>query len=269
MKKVRICAVQPAHLTMEQADQLVDQLYDVHTRIFSGVSKVDFVRYVLFPEARYTKIYLYKNADSDIVGYLAAHYFERVVDGRKVLIARGENGVLPAYRCHWTNTFIMIKEGLRLKMRYPFRKAYYLGCFVYPVIYSIFARYAHKFYPNPNYEIPPTVEQQLYILADCFHLPKVDAANKLIRQVGWVTRDTATCCERLQNSKRKSIQFYLQQNPNYAKGNGLLTLFPLTYKNILLSIGNVLRAKLKRTVQSFRKTSELQVQASACPAASG
>ena len=246
MKKIQVRSTQPKQLSPKQATQLTDQLYDVHCQIFSGVSKKEFIQYVLFPEALYTRIYLYENQDSTIVGYLAIHCFERLVEGKKTLIMRGENGVLPAYRCHWTNTITMMKEGLRLKTRYPFRSCYYLGCFVYPVIYSIFARYMHEFYPNPNYATPPAIEQQMLAIADSFHLPQVDEANALVRQVGWVTKDTAACVNRLQRSKRLSIQFYLHQNPNYVDGNGLLTLSPVSYKNVLLSIANVLKFKLGR-----------------------
>jgi hypothetical protein len=63
----------------------------------------------------------------------------------------------------------------------------------------------------------------------------VEEKNPLVRKVGWITLATDEEKAFWQRSKDPHLQFYINLNPDFDKGNGLLTLVPLTFLNLFLS----------------------------------
>ncbi len=72
-------------------------------------------------------------------------------------------------------------------------------------------------------------------LADEFDLKMVDQNNPFVRKVGWITQAIEE--EKLfwRNCNNPHIQFYINLNPDFNKGNGVLTLMPLTFLNLIIS----------------------------------
>ena len=66
-------------------------------------------------------------------------------------------------------------------------------------------------------------------LADSFGLKTTADDHPLVRDVGWRLHDTDKDIERFSSSRRKEVRFYLEQNPGYIDGAGLLYLASLDW----------------------------------------
>jgi hypothetical protein len=233
IRNVKVQTIEPKYIFQEKLIKLIESLYTVHCKIFDGVDKNNFIHYVIFPEANYTKIHLFKNTKGELVGYFSFHHFEKQIGPKKVIILRGEAGILPEYRRKHNVITEIIKDGLISKLRYFFREVYVLGCFVHPIMYYSIAKNAYRVYPNYRYETPQKIKMLMFELAKEFHLKKIDENTPFVREIGWITKESDVDRQRLRNSEKKEIQFYLEQNPNYGKGFGLEILIPLSFSNLL------------------------------------
>jgi len=232
-RKVRVHTVDPQGLSKERLGDLIDSLYAVHCKIFDGVDKKTFIHYVVLPQAKLTRIHLFEDMAGGLVGYFSMHHFEKRISQRRVIILRGEAGILPEYRRKHHVISVIIKEAVFNKLRYLLRKIYVLGCFVHPIMYYSVAKNAYRLYPNYRYATPQDVEKLMSELGREFHLKEIDERYPFVRDIGWITKESDVDRQRLRNSTKREIQFYLEQNPHYEKGFGLETFIPLSLTNAL------------------------------------
>jgi len=226
----------PSKLTPGARQNLSENLFKVHKRIFKGLNEKEFDHYVVNSPAKITKIFIYKNKNNDeIVGYFAVHCFEKRVNDKPLVIFRGEAGLVPEYRHKNADIYFWFKEAMKFKIFHPNKEIFYLVCPVNPSVYARFAKYMYKVYPKYNCIIPPHIKNLMMQLADEFDLKKVEENNPFVRKVGWITQATAE--EKLfwQNCKNPHVRFYIDLNHDFDKGNGVLTLMPLTFLNLLIS----------------------------------
>ncbi|MBZ4417477.1 cyclic nucleotide-binding domain-containing protein [Myxococcus sp. RHSTA-1-4] len=237
--------VVPKSLSVEERQRLTDALYAVHQQIFDGVERESFAKYVVESKAEQTWIQVHKNDEGDIVGYFAMHVFEKPLNGVKTAVFRAEAGSLRAYRGANTNTRFGLALVLKYLLRNPGRPTYYMGSLVHPSSYSLLAKYCGDIWPRREQPVPPELLAFMDGLATEFGLEKVDAANPLLRQVGWRTRESEVERDYWRQCDKPSARFFVEANPGYVDGHGLVTLVPATVANIL-SVMRVLGGRTLR-----------------------
>lgn len=236
----------PSALDAGARGRLADELYEAHCLIFEGVDKETFVKYVVESKAQYTWIQTHRNGEGRIVGYGAAHVFEKRLAGEDVAIFRGESGMVRDYRGGGKNIALGIDRVVRYMWAHPGRPLYYLGALVHPSGYLQLTRYADRVWPNPDCSIPVDLAALMEELGRDFGLERVAPATPLVRKVGWVTRDEATDSNHWKDHASPAVQFFLRENPGYLQGNGLLTLVPITLGGVVRSAGRFAIHKAKR-----------------------
>jgi hypothetical protein len=235
-KIVSTIAIYPLKLTHEARQKLSETLYNVHKHIFKGLNEEEFDHYVVNSPANFTKIYMYYNkSKKEIAGYFAVHYFEKFINNKQLVIFRAEAGILPEYRHKNADISFWLKESIKFKILHPNKEAYFLVSPINPGVYANLATHIYKIYPRYNSIIPSEVDKLMMLLADEFSLKMVEKKNPLIRKVGWITLATDEEDAFWQRSKNPHLQFYINSNPDFNEGNGLLTLVPLTFLNLFLS----------------------------------
>jgi len=246
----------PSKLTPEARQNLSDNLFKVHKRIFKGLNEKEFDHYVVNSPAEVTKIFIYKNkSKEEIVGYFAVHRFEKRVNDKPLVIFRAEAGLVPEYRHKNADIYFWFKEALKFKIFHPNKEIFYLVCPVNPSVYARFAKYMYKVYPKYDCIIPPHIKNLMMQLADEFDLKKVDQNNPFVRKVGWITQATEEEKVFWQSCNDPHIRFYIDLNPDFDKGNGVLTLMPLTFLNLFVSFFSFfIYYTLKRKIRyNFRR----------------
>ncbi|HYH94908.1 cyclic nucleotide-binding domain-containing protein [Hyalangium sp.] len=240
----------PKSLSPEARSQLIDALYAVHNQIFDGVERQSFAKYVVESKAEHTWIQVHKSEAGEIVGYFAFHIFERQLGGVPTAVFRAEAGSLRAYRGSNVNARFGLSLALRYLLKNPGRRAYYLGSLVHPSSYAVFARYCGEVWPRQGAQTPPELQSFMEELAAEFGLEKVDAARPLVRKVGWKTRETEAEREYWQHCDKPAARFFIEANPGYVNGDGLVTVVPATAANILSVIRALGERKLRQPVEA-------------------
>jgi hypothetical protein len=209
--------------------QFASELFTVHNAIFSGLDEDAFSHYVFRSGATRTKIRIYRNSKSEIVGYAAVHRYDKKVSTGPVTVFRAEAGLLPQYRAHGTTFYFYTLELLKYRLLHPLQRIFYLGMLVHPSSYLVFARHFHEVYPKHDCEIPADMRRLMQSMADDFGIPRVDPVDPMIRRVGWRTRRAKHFWIRTEDP---DVVFFRERNPGYRQGHGLLVLVPITFMNL-------------------------------------
>jgi hypothetical protein len=241
--------IAPKTLSPAERVKFIETLYGVHSQIFEGVDKESFVKYVVDSTAEHTWIELQKNAQGQVVGYIAAHIFERALRGKKTAILRAEAGLLRDYRGSGASPRFGVKLLVRYMAAHPGRPIYYLGSLVHPSSYAVLEKYAGEVWPSPAADLPADIASFMTELASEFGLDRVGEANPLIRKVGWQTRDSGKDRAYWLQCDKPAARFFVQVNPGYGQGHGLLTLVPVTFSTVARAAGVSIRERGKRWAQ--------------------
>ncbi len=232
--------IDPTQMPPGQREIVFRRLYRVHQQIFAGVPIENFMAYLVRPEAVRTRIQLYRNETGRIVGYCAVHLFERAIDRRTVGVIRAEAGLLPGYRGTSATLWFGGSEALRYKALHPLRTTVLFATPVHPSSYHMLSKYLWRSYPYPGRKTPPWVQRLLEGLADTSGSEPANPADPLLRDVGWITRETAAERKNWQSSPEQDIQYYLGRNPDYGRGIGLAMISPLAPGNLIMSTAQYL-----------------------------
>ena len=239
---ISVVSINPKNLNHQQKESLVKELYAIHNTIFDGTTEHHFRKYVIDSEAEVTKVRLYKSGEQ-IIGYSALHFFETHPNGKKCTIIRGETGFLPQFRRKGILVNSTIFEPVKYKILNPFRKTYVFGSFVHPAMYLTLAKFCWKMYPHPRREIPRKYQKMMLDFANRYNLPEVPSCSPFVRRVGWICREEESEKSRWSKTENTIARYYVETNPDYTLGNGLLILTPVTFLNIALSLSIYLKKK--------------------------
>ena len=240
--------IDPSRLSIDEKESFINSLYQLHSKIFDGVERASFVSYVVDSPADWTRIRIYKNSVDEWIGYCAVHRFRKIIFDRPYVIIRAEAGILREYRGRSLTLWFGFNEAIKYRIKHPFCALYYLGSFVHPSVLYMFSRYFSEYYPRADTPIPKQIKVFMLELANIFHIEPADEQDVLVRQVGWITRESTEDRGFWQNHTHPIVKFYIKTNPGYVSGSGLLTLVPLTFSNILMSLIRFMKNKLVRRV---------------------
>jgi CRP-like cAMP-binding protein len=251
MPPVRSEVVVPSSLQGPEREAFIDALYAVHASIFDGVDRDAFVHYVVDSPAEQTRIQVHRDQSGRIVGYFAFHMFRRDVRGQASMILRAESGILREFRGGASSLRFGFGEGIRHAARSSGMPIYYLGCLVHPTSYHMFCKYLHPVWPS--LESPPDAALRALMseLGDSFGLERV-GEDPLVRHVGWRTRDTEAERAFWQRCDKPDIRYYVEQNPGYGEGHGLLTLVRVTPGLIAGGLGRIAQEKGGHRLERLR-----------------
>ena len=134
--------------TLSDADRaaLTEELYGCHCRIFAGVSRADFVKYVINSPADDTRLFLLRDDAGTIRGYAAFHVFIKAHPDGPLAIVRIETGFERAWRRTSASGWFIIRQVLRVVLQYAGYRSYFLASFVHPSAYVALHRHA----PQPT-----------------------------------------------------------------------------------------------------------------------
>ena len=238
--------IDPSSLSPGKKESFIDSLYQLHMQIFDGVERNTFVSYVVDSPSDWTRIRIYKNSVNEWIGYCAVHRFNTRVFNHPYVIFRAEAGILREYRGRSQTLWFGFYEAIKYRLKHPFCVMHYLGSFVHPAVLYMFSRYFTEYYPRADMPIPKKTKDFIIELADIFHIEALEGQDVLVRKVGWITRESTKDKKFWQNHTHPIVKLYIKTNPGYVKGYGLLTLVPLTFGNIFMSLFRFMKNKLMR-----------------------
>lgn len=255
MKTITLSApILPHKMTAATREKTAQRLFAIHTQIFDGVSYEQFKRYVVEPESKVTKIWTIQDLQGMDVGYITYQVFEPRIPTkwwqRSPLVYRTEVGILPAYRKGNLTFKHLFFQNVKGFFKSGCRRSFFVATPVHPVPYKIAAKQVGTIYPYPGKPIPAPVRSLMNSLSETLGL--ANGAGEFEKKVGWIVRDSPQRRERILKSKDPITQFYLEQNPGYVNGNGMMMVIPFTLRNGFHSLLNLARRRGRKLWNKLR-----------------
>jgi hypothetical protein len=245
MGRLRSFVADLNEMTAEETAALVNSLYQFHDSVFCGVDEAAFGRAMINSHAQLNKIKVVTDESGKICGYCAVHRADRLVSHGSVSVFKVEMGVSREYRGRALLRRFVGNQFRHHFLRHPFRKTFFLSAFVHPASYRTAAGVVWKLYPNRRHPTPPQMERLMNELADALDYAR-DDERPWTRKVGWISRDDDKDRAYWETQSHPDIRYFLERNPDYSRGNGLLSIMPLTPANIAITFAIGLRERLKR-----------------------
>lgn len=218
--------IDPSTLSPNAREAFTAELFAAHCRIFAGVDRATFAAYVVDSPAERTRIQVFRD-EGEIVGYAAFHAFEREHEGRPCLVLRTEVGLLPAYRRGTRMGGFLVREVMGVLLRNPGRAVYGLSCATNPASYRALTRDCDRVWPHWERPTPPATAALMTSLAERFGLEPVEGACPGVYHVGWKTLQDEHERRQWRACSHPASQLYVQRNPGYSEGHGMLILIEL------------------------------------------
>ena len=214
-------------MSSQDRQDLSERLFAVHSKIFEGVQKEQFIRYVIEPETRVTKIYLLQNAEGLDVGYITFQQFHARLDRGSRNVFRTEVGILPAYRGHNVSMRLLSREITKAYFKSGCKRSFFLATPIHPNPYCAALRSGVSVYPHPKKETPSRVLELMDKLSAALNISQVGVHSRYEKEVGWIVRENPAKRARVLARTDPASRFYLEQNPDYHLGNGMMMVIPV------------------------------------------
>ena len=244
---VRSEAVIPGELSASERSRLADELLEVYQEIYESADREYVLKTVVEANADHTTVLLHKNAEGKIVGYFAIMFYERQFRGVPTTVIRSSVGTRRAYRGNNSNIGWALRVLMQYRLSHPGRPIYGLGAMAHPSSYLQVVRYVNEYWPRPDEAVPPDVLAFMLDIADEFEMRTVDPERPLVRYAWLTTRESDVEREYWLQSDKPAVKFFVSANPTYSKGNGLLTLFPISPSMLAHLTFRIARDRARKT----------------------
>jgi len=209
--------------------RLEDELYDLWSDYFVGLSKERFVATHLFDR---TSVYLFYGADGTLAGFANANVYPVEAEGRRCAVMTAGTFARLEYDATKTIVLCGLQETLRVRAERPRWPIAYLGAATSPTSYRGVARWVSRFHPAPDREPPSWVTAWVVEVARQRDLP-------LSPDDPWLTRFPARPRQvgRLVGSRTVRaggpyVDYFLKRAPHWESGECLLTLVPIDLRTV-------------------------------------
>lgn len=239
-----------------QVRALARTLFEPHHRVFDRVHFDKFFDYLSQPDTTRTRIQGAFLPDGRAVGYTAVHFYELEFRGRPCVLVRMASGFDPRFRGKSGPGAFLAQELARYRLARPGWDMYGVSFVVHPRSYKFLAQFMPDFHPNWNEPTPDDLQEFMISLADRFGFPAVEGAQPLVRDVGWVARDTAQERTWWARTDDPAARFYASYNPGSADGHGIILFCNFSAAGLASGIGRLAQHTLSRRWE--QAVSELQ-----------
>lgn len=194
-------------------------------------------------------VYLcHDRADGRLCGFEALRTLAFAEGGRRrIVVFTFFADLAPPLRGRGVLLRIGLGRYLRLRLRHPFARLYWVFSAATFPSFLLMARNLRDYWPRPGHATPPEARRLMARTVAELGLEGWDEAAGVLRRHGLLRYregllgsdcdsgiDSGTCGDPL-------LRFYGERNPGQAEGDALLCLFPLHLRNILFAAARWLK----------------------------
>ncbi len=241
------------NLNPEEKEKLSADLYKLCQQVFGNITYEEFCHLIPQSGAYKTYVMVYRNHNKEVVGFFALHLFYVEVAGKRTLVFRGQIGLLQEYRRSKANMYFVLFIILLYRLRHPLSPVYCFLSIINPSMYAVLVKclvLATPRYDRKNLSNAMLIDR----LREIFEFDKVEESNSWTTNVRWTSMPSEGEINYWNNSSNPHIKYFLELNPDFKNGVGLITLMPFSWKNISLSSLNILSYILKKVSKQTAHT---------------
>ena len=229
-------------ISVEEALTLRFQMWELYRKYYSTDQQSFFDRF--HNNDRYA-IYWH---NEKMIGFTAIRMRSMVVGLKKYMtFYLGQSVLLSDYRGQSLIPKTCVCLFIKHYIRNPFMPIYvWCDALTYKP-YLLFANAFKNYYPAPMVEKNEVIAQLLRQIGDAYYSDSFDEETGTVRKATNVIADAHSSIyeKDLQNP---AIRFFVEKNPKHNMGHGLLTLAPVSFKNMISLVKHLWIKKLRKNL---------------------
>jgi len=208
-------------------EELLEFVYPVVRKIFI-IEKQQLAKSIFYQNTTNTNLYLFFLED-DLVGINLVNIYEYNYKGDDYSFFRFMSGILPEHRGKSNVQRVGFLEAFKYAALNPLRNIYYLGPLIHPSSYAAACKVSSKVYPSLRNKVPQKYYDLMITVSDVLGLERVEGESPLVRDIKVKTIESESAIPKRISNRAK---YFMELNPNYKKGYGLITFAPMDFKNV-------------------------------------
>lgn len=219
--------------------------------ICPGMSEAKFEAYYKSQKLEYIDVSFFYTGEV-IAGFCAAAFYKAEAAGKSFIIARSATGILPEYRGHALNKWLLYRKYMRYKWQHLSQKLILTIYASNPLIYSMVCKYTGIVYPRTGQQVPNSI---IYLKDEILKnngLQKQESAPFVV-QINFEVTKTEQLKTVASTSKNRHIRFFVDQTGLQYRST-LLLIIPVSLVNILMCIGRFLFYFITRSLRQCKHT---------------
>ncbi|WP_341501276.1 hypothetical protein [Gallaecimonas sp. GXIMD4217] len=209
---------------------------------FGGIAPEDYLHKYFLSEGPFERRLKLFYDGRQLVGYCLLTFSRACTRGRPLVLIGASAAFLPAYR-HGNQTLAFsIAEALAYKLRHPLTRVYFADTMISPAMYRVMAKALGLIFPHPEHELDAGGRALLKSL-QCGVMDREPHWHPHLCRVGRQAQYDETELARFRQSDKAEIRYYLDINPDFHQGYGVLALVPVTFANLLKTLWKRLGAR--------------------------
>ena len=244
----------PHLLTMAGRERLVDEAYQVHDAVFSGMDRAAFRKMVL-PESS-TAASCCIAASTVRRWAIAPSTCSSAARRARSQVLRGQAGLLKDYRGRNSNMPFLAGCMLRYWLRGPWRPMYFLGAMIHPSSFIQMHKYAAGMWPSPEGDGAAAGAAGGGVVWQFRH-GGASGGAPLRGEAGHFDSGQPDRSPISAAAPRPAARYFVEHNPDYHEGHGLLAMAELSPTAILNGVWRYLRDRRSAAAERSRALGRL------------
>jgi hypothetical protein len=244
--------VSPHRLDGTERTALLRELRALNQEIFDGPGLPAVTEALASGTLGLTTIQLYFDEADRCVGYACLLCDELDHEGEPWTVFRAMTGLLPAYRKRQSVLGFYIATITAYLLRNPRRRTFFFTPIVHISSYRLVARHAREMYPHPEQPVPPSIAEIMQWLGARYACTPVEGEHPLVcRRSVWVRGTQGAKASRLEQGDAFD-RFFHQLNPRFSEGLCVMTLAPVTLRQVLTAALRYCRTRASVLLRRLR-----------------
>lgn len=243
--------IEPKKMQESERIDLAKRVYEeAHTRVFSGTTFEDFYHTVFTPETLVTKIAIYTNG-LKVQGYVSFQVYEvSTTKNENTHIIMSEMGISESGHSQKRRPiFFIYQEAVKHRIKNICKKIFVVDTLISSHIYKRCCEVTHEIYPKKDEYLPVKYEQLILNVGRNFKWQLHSTANAFVRTLKWRAMDHNNSNRNI--NYKEVVDYYNRTIPDLQEGRGLITVIPITQKNLFLSGLKMMRLLFNRKKQDY------------------
>jgi hypothetical protein len=219
----------------DEPNTTLQELYKIFSQTLNKDLTYREFRFFYFRHKPHYMDITFMEADGRAAGFLCVAFYKHLLNGKLYTICRGAAGISEEYRGGKLPNRLLCWKYVNYKLKHPLERMYITGYMANPILYSMICNYTHKVYPKAGVAVPAKIQALRDNLITYYGLQKKVVAPFVLKihfQVSMNQFDE----QRIYRSKDKNIKYYLQLNPDFQKQIGIMTIVPVSWYNVSVSM---------------------------------
>ncbi|MFN8393127.1 MAG: Crp/Fnr family transcriptional regulator [Bacteroidia bacterium] len=222
--KTKITCLSKAPQALSHA--IVDQIIEMEREVFTDASP-EKTKATLLGQNGDEAWVMTMQSGGKVVGYSSIRIAHYQVGGRMVACWKSRAGVHPDFRGQNSTAQFPGILYWRYRLRFPFRKIYGMIGLMHPSSFKLFADGMPRMYPFPKEELTARETSVFEALCQQGGYQRVHGYEAFVLQGASFTNMGPLEARYWNNSNHPAVRYFLGKNPDFGKGRGLLTFFPI------------------------------------------